>query len=632
MKTILFPGQGSQRVGMGGDLFDKYKSYTATSDEILGYSIKELCLNDPELRLKDTRYTQPALFVVNMLSYLEHVATHGKPDFMAGHSLGEFNALWAAGAYDFESGLKMVRRRAALMAAAKEGGMAAVVGLDLERIHGVIEENDLQNIDIANKNAPSQTVISGPKEDILNAQFHFEAAGCAAYVVLNVSGAFHSRLMHEASLQFRSFIDQFEFRPPEIPVISNVSAKPYDKSVRSIKETLSRQIDHAVNWSGSIAYLRNLGMKHFIEVGPGEVLTKLTTKIKRETPLLDVGDVDSGFTSPIKDMKEKPARHQTTVSPRLVFMYAGHGSQYLQMGKELYESNDSFKEAIDHCSRSIEPLTGIRIEDMLYNTPEIENNGTSSSSKYVHLSLFCVQYALSKVLDKLQVFPGAVLGLGMGEFNAAVTGGILSLDDALTAMVFQIQKNEELNAPQKDTLLVNVHKGSLLESSLYEGTEIIGTLNEVYHIITGSKSIIGRIKGTLDNEEVMNIGLPMDDALHSPQVGPMEQLVMAHHKKLKWSVPDIPVFSGTQQHRVKEDFPQHYGNVIRKAFCLSDTIEQMHDYENLIYIDLSPDGILSGALKYGFPNIDNRVVLMNQFGQDRTTLKTGVQKLEQLLV
>jgi trans-AT polyketide synthase/acyltransferase/oxidoreductase domain-containing protein len=280
MKAYVFPGQGSQKKGMGSDLFDSYNDLVSKADAILGYSIKELCLNDPDNQLGQTQFTQPALFVVNALTYLKKKEeTSSAPDYVAGHSLGEYNALFAAGVFDFETGLKIVKYRGQMMAGAKGGGMAAVIGLNSGRIEQILRDNSLSSIDIANYNSDSQIVISGPKQDIEAAKSVFESSGAMLYVVLNVSGAFHSRYMNDAGNNFKSFMDQFDFSEPEIKVIANCTARPYDKD--NVKENLYKQIFNSVQWLDSIRYMIERGVTEFEEVGPGNVLTRLIQKIQK---------------------------------------------------------------------------------------------------------------------------------------------------------------------------------------------------------------------------------------------------------------------------------------------------------------------------------------------------------------
>lgn len=281
MLTYVFPGQGSQAVGMGAEIFDKYSEYVQQADEILGYSIKQLCITDPNNCISNTKYTQPAIYVVSILMYLEKIRETGiKPDFVAGHSLGEYSALFAAGVFDFATGLKIVKKRAELMSCANGGTMAAVIGLTYEQVKNVLKERSLGVIDIANLNSFEQIVISGKKEDINNAKSIFEEAGAIKFIELNVSGAFHSRYMEEARKNFEKYINRFEYKTPQIGVYSNVTAKPHIAS--EIKEKLGEQMVSSVRWYEIIAELLDYPENQIIEVGPGRVLTGLTKKIQRE--------------------------------------------------------------------------------------------------------------------------------------------------------------------------------------------------------------------------------------------------------------------------------------------------------------------------------------------------------------
>ncbi|MGZ9709221.1 ACP S-malonyltransferase [Glaciimonas sp. GNP009] len=280
MKTYLFPGQGSQHVGMGANLFDAFPNITATADTILGYSVKELCLKDPQRQLGQTQYTQPALFVVNALAYRQRIQETGeRPDFVAGHSLGEYNALESAGVIHFEDGLRLVQKRGELMSKAPKGAMAAVIGIGADRIAGILQENGLTGIDIANYNTHNQTIISGLEADIRDAQPHFEK-NQAMYMPLNVGGAFHSRYMKPAHDEFKDFLQNFGFYASTVPVIANVDALPYPAD--RIAWNLSDQLTHSVRWLDSMHYLldQGQGSMEFIELGPGDVLTKLMRSIQ----------------------------------------------------------------------------------------------------------------------------------------------------------------------------------------------------------------------------------------------------------------------------------------------------------------------------------------------------------------
>lgn len=281
----VFPGQGSQKVGMGENLFDRFPEITEVADATLGYSIKSLCLEDPSNQLTQTQYTQPALFTVNALSYLSAREESGHaPKFVAGHSLGEYNALFAAGAFDFATGLKLVQKRGELMSQATGGSMAAVIGLTAEQIRDVILLYGSTEVTIANLNAPQQTVISGSKEAIGAIKSSIEEAGARTFIPLRVSGAFHSRFMKPARVEFESYLKQFTFKNPTIPVISNVEALPYPPD--AVADLLAQQITSPVRWVNTIQYLLSQPDPSFEEIGPGNILTGLLRQIRaKKTPI-----------------------------------------------------------------------------------------------------------------------------------------------------------------------------------------------------------------------------------------------------------------------------------------------------------------------------------------------------------
>lgn len=282
MKTFLFPGQGAQFVGMGVDLFEEFSELVEGADKILGYSLKDLCLTDANNLLSNTKYTQPALYMVNALSYLKKMREgQPVPDFLIGNSLGEYNALLAAGVFSLEDGLLLVKKRSNLMSRANGGGMAAVIGLNEMEIVNAIEQEQLNNlIEISNYNTSTQMVISGDPNAITTIKPRLEEAGAKRVVILDVSGAFHSRYMKEAALEFEQYLNEFEFHAPQQIVISNRYARPYDFT--KIKQLLVEQIYHPVRLYDSIMYVLGQGVNEFVELGPGKTMTSMATRIKKE--------------------------------------------------------------------------------------------------------------------------------------------------------------------------------------------------------------------------------------------------------------------------------------------------------------------------------------------------------------
>ncbi|MEJ1355070.1 MAG: ACP S-malonyltransferase [Candidatus Sedimenticola sp. (ex Thyasira tokunagai)] len=278
MKVTIFPGQGSQHKGMGGEYFDLYPERVAISDELLGYSVKDKCLYDREKQLSLTQYTQPLLYIVNSLSHLHHESRHAtRANYFVGHSLGEYNALLASDVFDFEVGLKIIKKRGELMAGASGGGMAAVINIEVKKLQGMLIDSKLDSIDIANFNSPQQTVISGPSDDLKLAKQLFKDLGEGMFVDLPASAPFHSRYMQDCATEFSDYLMQFSFRDPKVPVLSNVTAQPHRKE--HFVELLTKQLYSPVRWTDTIINLIRIKANDFTELGPGQVLSKLVRQI-----------------------------------------------------------------------------------------------------------------------------------------------------------------------------------------------------------------------------------------------------------------------------------------------------------------------------------------------------------------
>jgi trans-AT polyketide synthase/acyltransferase/oxidoreductase domain-containing protein len=272
MIAYAFAGQGSQRRGMGEALFARYPRIVRAANEILGYSVEELCRSG-DGRLRQTECTQPAVFVVNALTYLEtHERLGTNPHYLLGHSLGELNALYAAGVFDFETALRIVKMRGKLMSRCPDGAMAALLG-ERETLLSLITGMD--DVYLANDNSARQIVVAGPRNALTALQSRVGAAG--EFIPLAVSGAFHSPLMQSARDAFASFLAEQTFRAPEIPVIANVSAAPH--TVADLRTSLAEHLVRPVRWRDSITYLLQRGPMLFQEIGPSPVLAPLIRQI-----------------------------------------------------------------------------------------------------------------------------------------------------------------------------------------------------------------------------------------------------------------------------------------------------------------------------------------------------------------
>jgi len=296
--AYVFPGQGSQSTGMGLDLYNSYPSAKEVfdrADASLGFSLSRLCFEGPEEELKKTHNVQPAILVVSVacLKALEEaaIANFPSPTFVAGHSLGEYTALVAAGVLSLADAVLLVRERGRLMYEAglkNPGSMLAVIGLDEETVKNISFHSGTE---ISNLNCPGQIVISGAIEALAKANELAKTRGARALIPLKVSGAFHSALMEPIITEFSKIVSSVEFHPPAVPIIANVTARPLI-DVGPIKEELVKQLRNCIQWQGSVEYMMHNGVTNFYEVGPGKVLTGLIRRINSELQTFNISGIE----------------------------------------------------------------------------------------------------------------------------------------------------------------------------------------------------------------------------------------------------------------------------------------------------------------------------------------------------
>ena len=297
--AFLFPGQGSQTVGMGKDLAGQYpiaKQFFDEADALFGFLLSSLMWDGPEADLNDTINTQPALYLHSLAAF--HTFSQLHPDFepvaVAGHSLGELSALAAAGAFSFADGLRLVRKRGELMKRAGElspGGMAAILGLDIPTLDKVCAEASAENetVQVANDNCPGQVVISGAKSAVERAMAGAKTAGAKRAMPLAVSIAAHSPLMASIQVEWDKAVDSVPMNELKIPVIGNVHAAAL-KSMDEVRADLKAQMQSRVKWTDSVRAMAGMGLKTFVEVGTGTVLGGLVKRIASDAVNYPLGN------------------------------------------------------------------------------------------------------------------------------------------------------------------------------------------------------------------------------------------------------------------------------------------------------------------------------------------------------
>jgi [acyl-carrier-protein] S-malonyltransferase len=301
--AFVFPGQGSQYVGMAKDLVDRSdaaRDVVSHADALLGFNLSDLMFNGPEEELADTYNAQPAIFTASVAALRaleEHAASEDfvlAPMMVAGHSLGEFTALVAAGVIDFETGLRLVRARGQAMAeagVASPGAMAAVLGMDDDKLAALVDEAAQGDVlTLANLNCPGQTVISGAVEPLERFMDLAKDAGARRIARLPISIASHSALMEPAAVRLNELFDELTLGEPDMPVVSNSTGQPLHTAEES-REELRHHVVRGVNWTGTIQTMVRAGMSSFIELGPGSVLAGLNRRIDKSTRTLSLKDL-----------------------------------------------------------------------------------------------------------------------------------------------------------------------------------------------------------------------------------------------------------------------------------------------------------------------------------------------------
>jgi malonyl CoA-acyl carrier protein transacylase len=606
-RAYVFPGQGSQQVGMGGEYFDQFPELIRIVDSVLGYSIKELCLEDPNKCLSQTRFTQPALYTVNALAYIAKTEDGlKKPDIVAGHSLGEFNALLAAGAFDFETGLKLVQKRGELMSLANQGGMLAVLGVDIAVIRNELEQLNKPDVQIANINSAHQTILSGNITALQQCTIHFESLG-AKCVPLNVSAAFHSTFMKDARESFLAYLRGFQFRQLDIPVIANLTGLPYPTV--NYQHILADQITGTVKWNDSILWLLQNGFDEIEEVGPGMVLTKLVGIIKKST--------ETPASPPVVSNNEK--------SPNFLFMYGGQGFHYRHMGRELYEKSQVFRAAMDECDAVVKELSDVSIVADLYQKKSADVD--VENILVTHPACFAFGYALTRELEARGVQPGAVLGYSLGEYIAATIAGVLSLRDALRLACAQARllKERAFNGRML-AVLTDVADFSRSPAD-YQHASLACINYQDNFIVSGNHQHMVEVQKRLEKRGVLTAMLPVAHSFHSHGIDSIEEEFAKELQSVNFLQPSMNFYSSSRYSPTENFNKENLWRAVRAPVNFHGVISEIKNNHNYVYIDLSATATLAAFMDRCFGKNVKHQFAVNQFGKNIETLNKMVAEV-----
>ncbi len=624
-KAYVFPGQGAQFLGMGEEYFDQFPELVSIVDSVLGYSIKELCLQDPHKHLNQTQYTQPALYTVNALNYIaKSRTTDQKPDLVAGHSLGEYNALLAAGAFDFETGLKLVQKRGELMARANQGGMLAVLGIDIGLVREILAQLNDPRIQLANINSAKQTILSGDMAALTASCQYFEQQG-AKCVPLKVSAAFHSTYMREAREEFIAYLRGFQFRPLEIPVVANLTAQPYPSV--NYQQILADQITGTVKWHDTILLMFNSGVEDIEEVGPGNVLTKLT------------GFIQSAY----EDDRKSKVENVTEQPGNLLFMYGGQGFHYRNMGRELFEHSQAFRSAFIECDAVVQEALGVSLIKDLYQHQS--TNVALENILITHPACFSVGYCLTRELAARGIKPAAVLGYSLGEYIAATIAGVLDFKTALRLVCMQARLLKEQAANGRMlAVLANVADFSSNPDD-YAGASLACVNYQDNFIISGDHELIVKIQQRLEQRNVLTAILPVAHSFHSKQIDGIRADFIRQASEVEYAKPTINFYSASPQVSIDnvnatgnlsptDDLHQeHLWRAIREPVNFFNVISEIKNSQDYTFIDLSPTASLVAFMDRIFGKHERHRFAINQFGKNLETLNklvADVKKAESL--
>jgi [acyl-carrier-protein] S-malonyltransferase len=563
--AFVFPGQGSQKVGMGLDLVREWpeliEEHYRAADEILGFPLSSYCWEGPAADLRHMPITQPAVLLTSLISLRVLTENGLRPDVVAGHSLGEFTALVCAGVLEWTDALRLVRLRGELMAGVNDrvsGTMVAVVGLALPEIEDMCDKaaaDTTEVVEIANYNDPQQVVVSGQTAAVARLMELVQDAGAERVVTLEIGGPAHSSLMGQIVDEFAAALAEVRFNDPLVPVYSGDTA---DRVLTgdAARGCLRRQLTGRVRWTDVVARMADAGVSRFVEIGPGRVLSRLCGRIRPEVPTSRTNDVTHlrQTLAELRGVSRAPAQRARSFplhDPPIALLLPGQGSQHPRMAVDLYGPEPVFTAVMDEFFA----LAGDHGTEVRSAWLDPDDHETVHAGTHAQSLLFAIGYALGRTLSDRGIRPVALLGHSAGELAAAALAGVYDLPSA--ARIMAARAHSLRLAPAGGMLAVAAAPEVALAHVRAEWVEAgvgLGAYNApAQTVLAGPRDELADTDTALRAADLMTRTVRATEPWHSPVMGKAAEEFTRAVSAEPLAAPSTTIISARTAQQVKPD-------------------------------------------------------------------------------